>query len=40
MNTLDLNNARGVPAMTAALVIGSVGALVLIALCFKSKVHF
>ncbi len=37
---MDINNARGVPAYTAGIVIGAVGALVIIALCFKGKVHF
>lgn len=37
---MDINNAKGTPAFTAGIVIGSVGVLVLIALCFKSKVHF
>ena len=37
---MDINNARGTPAMTAAIVVGSVGLLVVLALCFKSKVHF
>ena len=37
---MGLSNAQGTPACTAGIVIGAVGALVLIALCFKGKVHF
>lgn len=37
---MDINNARGTPGYLAGIVIGAVGALVLIAICFKGKIHY
>lgn len=37
---MDINNARGTPAYLAFIVVGAVGALVLIAVCFKGKIHY